>query len=385
MSACLTQQLWILEKLYAMFGMGTFRRVWRWHCLTTESPPPAASWGVSAVPPKIPRVGIEVLIGAAQAQVVVGQQFVVPSYSKVSLLPQPINQDSDEELEYADSSSGAVESQSINDSVDVANGEPTPNSSDTPEVGISGAGYIWSLCEGGHEEEWRHSIAPIPADKLSELAHATQDELDLAIQDGSILPPSGELVHDSDGTISENDDNEDSKDDNAYFEKEVEATFLRAVHEGVEQNHVILEVNSLRLSYNLSSTHCAGAIFYSVMKLAVETPHASNSELFKNAASAITKWHCLLTYYLQSIDEEIEIIMKFEEMCMEYVKEFSPLFAQILHFLYEKNILQEEAILSWASEKEGADESDKVFVKQSEAFIQWLKEAPEEDEDEEDD
>lgn len=43
-------------------------------------------------------------------QVVVGQQFAVPAYSKVSLLPQPVKQDSDEELEYADSGSGFVES-----------------------------------------------------------------------------------------------------------------------------------------------------------------------------------------------------------------------------------------------------------------------------------
>ncbi|MBA0602643.1 hypothetical protein Gorai_002816 [Gossypium raimondii] len=42
-------------------------------------------------------------------KVVVGQQFVVPAYSKVSLLQQPTQQDSDEELEYADSTSGTGE------------------------------------------------------------------------------------------------------------------------------------------------------------------------------------------------------------------------------------------------------------------------------------
>ena len=41
-------------------------------------------------------------------QVVIGEQFVVPAYSKVSLLRQPINQDSDKELEYADDSSGVA-------------------------------------------------------------------------------------------------------------------------------------------------------------------------------------------------------------------------------------------------------------------------------------
>ena len=42
---------------------------------------------------------------------------------------------------------------------------------------------------------------------------------------------------------------------------------------------------------------------------------------------------------------------------------------QILHLLYDKEIIQEEAILSWASEKEEAEESDKVFVKKCEKFI----------------
>lgn len=42
---------------------------------------------------------------------------------------------------------------------------------------------------------------------------------------------------------------------------------------------------------------------------------------------------------------------------------------QILHLLYDKEIIQEEAILNWASEKEEAEESDKVFVKKCESFI----------------
>ena len=42
---------------------------------------------------------------------------------------------------------------------------------------------------------------------------------------------------------------------------------------------------------------------------------------------------------------------------------------QILPYLYDKEIVSEVAILRWAEEKENADEPDKVFVKQSDAFI----------------
>ncbi|XP_022718950.1 uncharacterized protein LOC111277073 isoform X1 [Durio zibethinus] len=61
----------------------------------------------------------------------------------------------------------------------------------------------------------------------------------------------------------------------------------------------------------------------------------------------------------------IEVILKFEEICLEYANAFSPLFPQ-------------------ADEKEGADESDKVFLKRSEKLVEWLREAEEEEEEEED-
>lgn len=312
-------------------------------------------------------------------KVVIGQQFVVPSYSKVSLLQQPTKQDSDEELEYADDSSGIVEIPSINSTSAKLSGQLTSDVSEAQrlaisEVGAGGVGYLWSVGEGDFEEELRHSVAPIPADKLTEVIQAANDEMELL--DVSPLPPSGELQPDSNSIDSE--DNFE-RDDYIYFEKEVEATFLRAVHEDVKEDHIILEVNSLRLSYNKTSVDCASALFYSMMKLAIETPHSSTSELYANATSVIGTWKRLLKSYLPSVDEEIEVILKFEEMCLESAKEFSSIFAKILHLLYEADILQEEAILNWASEKEGADESDKFFLKQSEIFIKWLNEASEEE------
>ncbi|XP_012464125.1 uncharacterized protein LOC105783297 [Gossypium raimondii] len=312
-------------------------------------------------------------------KVVVGQQFVVPAYSKVSLLQQPTQQDSDEELEYADSTSGTGELRS-----DKLNGDIAPDLSETAsELGTGGVGYIWKVFEGAYDEEWRHSVAPIPTDKLVKLMLDRDEDEELLTQDGNVISASGELKTDSDGNGSEDDDNEDSRDDYVSFEKEVEATFLRAVHENVKVDLAVLEVNALRLSYNMASVDCGGAIFYSMMKLAVESPHNSASELHRNAADIVTTWQKLLKSFLHDIDEEIEVILKFEEMCLESAKDFAALFPQILHLLYDKEILQEDAILRWADEKEGADESDKVFLKRSEKFIQWLREAEEEEEEDE--
>lgn len=43
---------------------------------------------------------------------------------------------------------------------------------------------------------------------------------------------------------------------------------------------------------------------------------------------------------------------------------------QILCHLYEEEVIQEDAILRWDDEKRDADESDKVYVKKAEKFIQ---------------
>ncbi|KAG6599283.1 hypothetical protein SDJN03_09061, partial [Cucurbita argyrosperma subsp. sororia] len=312
-------------------------------------------------------------------KVVVGDQFIVPSYSKVSLFQQPINQDSDDELEYADNSSVA-------DTTDKSNNELMSKSLEmqglpASELGNGGIGHVWSICEGSVEEEWRHSVAPIPADKLEKiLQKATDDELELT-RDANVLPTSGELK--SDSNVSDGDDNEDSRDDSIHFEKEVEATFLRGVHENIKVDNVILEVNSLRLSYNKVAADCAGALFYSLMQFALDSPHGSSSELLQNTTNIITKWKKLLKYYLTDMDEEIEVILKFEEMCLESAKEFTPHFTKILCHLYDQEIIQEDAILRWDDEKKEADDSDKLFVKQAEKFIEWLRVASEEEDDEE--
>ncbi|KAG7542386.1 Nucleotidyl transferase domain [Arabidopsis thaliana x Arabidopsis arenosa] len=297
--------------------------------------------------------------------VVVGRDFVVPAYSKVSLLQQPTTEDSDEEMEYSGSSSGTADLL-----LGVNNLQLDSKAS---ELGPDGTGYIWKVCDSAHDEEWKHSVVPIPMDKLADITRAMDDD---DIEDESVVPPSGELKSDTDSI------NTDANDDYGYFEREVEETFLMAIIKD-DVDHVIRLINSRRFAYNMASADCAGAVFYSMMRLAVNTPHNSASELYRNATTIITKWKGVLGFYLKQTDEQIEVIMKFEEMCEES-EELGPLFAQIVHFLYDKDVVQEDAILRWGEEKAGADESDKVYLNQCEALIKWLKEASEEEEEEED-
>lgn len=311
-------------------------------------------------------------------KVEVGKNVVVPAHSKVSLLPQPSNEDSDEELEYADTNSGITDSppfSSMRSNGDQSTVPLEEDESGTSETGTCGVvGYVWTSVDTGIVEEWRQSIAPIPKEKLEELRHAVSD--DDGSEDESNNP-----------TLPDKDDSSDSvvEDDDhiSKFEKEVEETFQRALGGGVNRDNLILEINGLRLAYSLQHADCAGAVFYSVMKSALVAAQSTNDTLLKTTADALGKWKDLLRNYTKTVDEEMEILLKFEEMCQETTKEFSLLFPKILPCLYDTEVVSEDAILRWAEEKEHADESDKVFVKQSEAFIKWLKEAEEEDDEEE--
>ncbi|XP_062221600.1 uncharacterized protein LOC133920954 [Phragmites australis] len=314
-------------------------------------------------------------------KVEIGKNVVVPAHSKVSLLPQPSNEDSDEELEYADTNSGVTDSPSFSSMRSNGDQATVPSEEDdsgTSETGTCGVvGYIWTSGDTVIQEEWRQSVAPIPKGKLEELKHAVPVHDNDGSEDDSNNPTVLDKDHDSESSVVEDDDHI------SKFEKEVEETFQRALDDGVKQDNLILEINGLRLAYSLQHADCAGAVFYSIMKSALVAAQSANDPLLKTTAEALGNWKDLLRNYTKTVDEEMEILLKFEEMCQETTKEFYPLFSKILPFLYDKEVVSEDAILRWAEEKEHADESDKVFVKQSEAFIQWLKEAEEEDEEEE--
>ncbi|CAN1167950.1 Probable translation initiation factor eIF-2B subunit epsilon [Linum perenne] len=299
-------------------------------------------------------------------KVVIGRDFVVPAYSKVSLFQQPTVEDSDDELEYADPS--------VVDPSDNLNEKIMSESSETQhwptsQLGPGGAGYVWSVCDGGYDEEWRHSVAPIPAEKLAEALVPIDDDLETSDDDDKEPKPGTDGTEGTDGNELD-------------FEKEAEATFLRAVTDNILVEHLILEMNSLRLSYIKSSGDCAGALFYSMMKLALDSPHSKADELWKNVANVVSKWHKLLQFYAKEIDDQIELIMTLEDTCLESA-ELAPLFTRILKHLYDEDITEEDAILKWSDERKNVDELDRIFVKQSEVFIKWLKEAEEEEEEEE--
>lgn len=55
---------------------------------------------------------------------------------------------------------------------------------------------------------------------------------------------------------------------------------------------------------------------------------------------------------------------------------------QVLEMLYDLDLVGEDAFEAWASEKAHAEEDERIYLGRAQAFLQWLREASEEEESE---
>lgn len=84
--------------------------------------------------------------------------------------------------------------------------------------GISGLGFVWSS-EGGNEEEWRQSVAPIPVEKLTKFSVNAYNDLDSSYPDTGFTSTMRESQAESENSDSNASDDGHHKD--VDFEGEV--------------------------------------------------------------------------------------------------------------------------------------------------------------------
>eukprot|EP01018_Ginkgo_biloba_P029656 Gb_20308 [translate_table: standard] len=204
------------------------------------------------------------------------------------------------------------------------------------KVGVTSAGYKWLIGECNQVEEWRHSITFIPSKIIEESTLNEECDIEDDFVDVEIVQMPCEPKVESEGA---DDDLEKLEKMASYFEKEVEKTFRRVDSEvpGVQLDHAIMNLDS-------------------------EAPRATQAEPLANVKNVLTKWGDLLKHYLKYEDDEVEVLLRFEEICLESGKKFALIFSKVLEAFYDKDIVLEKVIISWASEKQEADKVDKVFV-----------------------
>ena len=375
--------------------------------------------------------------------VVVGAGHVVADYSRISLAPQPAHDDdvdSDDELEIGSFGGGGGGGARLSDPSgrqmarsdsrgsfgggggfdeddDEGPGgvfltdherallqrakEGTAGDATTelwaPEgVGVGGAGHAWAPRWG--EEEWRFSIAPVPPGS-SDAAYARDDALDSDDDDAHVRSGAKLSAGGGGGDGSDSGTDSDGEDEalESHFRKEVAETFLRCVKHGYEQANAVVELQGLKMAENRTFADIARYVLMTILGLSLPAPRdvtKENSKLYpakapdntpallKSIRERLKQWAPLLSRFLKSEDDQVEMLLTLEDYCAEdevfkgmHGALLVPSFAKILHLLYDMDVLSEVSVLAWAEEKGLAGEEDKRFLKLAQPFVDWLKEA----------
>merc|ERR1719375_1299252 len=293
---------------------------------------------------------------------------------------------------------------------DPALGVP-PGARDEAVVGAGGHGWLWDQppaedpAEGGSpggegDSPRRHRVSGVDSDDDG----PSERELFLL---NSLVPRAGDCgpVYDSPlaaaragGGEGAGDEEsvEDEVDPESLFAREVQETILRCVKEGFAQTNAIVELNALKLAEDRTFADCARFIFTSLLGLCQPAPAGVPREfagLFPAAAPGrpqlllsvdekVRAWGGLLEQFLRQEDDQVELLLTLEEYC-QGGGAFAEVFPQLLNQLYQADVLTEEAIFAWADEKQHAEEEEKKLLGRAQAFVDWLRDADEEDSEEE--
>lgn len=340
---------------------------------------------------------------------VIGEGHEVPAHTRISLCQRSHHQTNsiDEEVEYsaAGQTAASPSTASLSSSqqgqgnsrpgpvpaakdaaVALAQGQ-TPNAAvefDEQAVGRGGAGFAWAGPPDPQEQRL-HSISLPP--------HPALYSWDSDSDEGSIV----DKEHDVETII---------QDPEALFKKEVSETFLRCVKMGYNQDLAVIELNGLKIAEDRTFADCARHVFASILDLCLPAPptckaeyqslyqstvpdvhaQAGRGELLQRLSSKLQEWAPLLQRFLKSQDEQVELLLTLEEFCEEerggdaHGHCFEAIFQQVVKLLYDKDIIEEDAVLSWADEKQMAEEDERKYLRKAAAFVAWLREAESEDE-----
>ncbi|KAH8386856.1 hypothetical protein KR093_003055 [Drosophila rubida] len=192
----------------------------------------------------------------------------------------------------------------------------------------------------------------------------------------------------SDYSYSSDDDDEDESrvatplpDDTNIFLSEVIDSLTRGFREKSNPDFLILEINSSRYAYNMSLKEVNFNVVKAVFGMESILEPANNNVLVAINA-AFKQLGPVVSNYIKSEDAMFDCLKALEDICEEneLVREK---ISQVVHYLYDKDFISEDAIHAWYKQ---LDPKEQAPLRQSLAkLVDWLNQSSEEDDDDDDD
>lgn len=161
------------------------------------------------------------------------------------------------------------------------------------------------------------------------------------------------------------------------FEVELRKIVLEGIRNNTPVENLILEVNDRKNNNNRSSLECSRAILYALLASIPENI-APGKPLLVAFQKVLKQWQKLMLAFVQESDM-VNILKTLEGYLETDFPRYASIFQFLVHNLYELDIVNEESIFQWESERMALPEENRKFVSQCTKFLEWLKNAEKEE------
>ena len=185
--------------------------------------------------------------------------------------------------------------------------------------------------------------------------------------------------------------------DISEFLHEVIRTLERAYIQKVKIENIVVELNMLKPTYDVSPTEFDQSITRAVFLLPFEKKIANPEKpnywsTLKSTMDQITQF--ILKNYMKTTNEQAQMTLlnELNSICLKQIQPIGERILNILDYLYDKDVLDEQWILKWYRNKQVKIEQNELIIKPEEKiyydklneFIQWLETAESDDDDDDD-
>lgn len=168
------------------------------------------------------------------------------------------------------------------------------------------------------------------------------------------------------------------------FNKEAIDTITRSIENNHDLDTALLELNTLRMSMNVTYHEVRLATVESLIKRVLHFITTKTLEPKDAIIKVFNTWGMLFKRQIFELNDQIDLLFTLQNVTSNLDKAYN----QILLFwsiqiLYQLDIIEEEMIFKWWESEESVESEKLTNVRGlTEKFIVWLKEAEEESDDE---
>lgn len=185
--------------------------------------------------------------------------------------------------------------------------------------------------------------------------------------------------------------------DVSEFQQEVIRTLERAYTQKLKIENIIVELNMLKPTYDVSPTEfdqsITRAIFLLPFEKKISNPEKNNYwNTLKLTLEQITQF--ILKNYMKTTNEQAQMTLlnELDLICLKHIQPIGERIVNIFNYLYEKDVIDEEWILKWYKNKQEKIQQEQILIKPEEQiyynklkdFIEWLQNAESDDDEDED-